>query len=214
MEVEHPEEPTGVNLGTNLSEEASRSVTVSKPIPFTFDLGYLLCNDANPVPPSPSQHEIASIARDCGQALINQLLTVCPIKSHPTDGVLISLPPPITPLPREKPLPVAKEETKWERFAKKKGIKDKKRGEGKMVYDDEKGDWVPKWGYKGRNKEGESSWLVEVDEKKELSLKASETIRGLDRRERLERVRRNERKQRANESKARRKGIKTFPASV
>ena len=122
----------------------------------------------------------------------------------------MTLPPPTFPLPREKPLPKQKkEETKWEKFARKKGIKEKKRGEGKMEYDEEKGDWVPKWGYKGRNKEGEGEWIVEVDEKKERELEGEgkgKTIRGEGRRDRVETVRRNDRKQRANERKGRKAG--------
>jgi len=117
--------------------------------------------------------------------------------------VLLTLPAATTALPREKPLPPEKQATKWERFAAKKGIKDKKRGEGKMVYDEGKGEWVPKWGYKGQNKEGEGEWIVEVDEKKEKEREGKEGggggVRSAGRRERKEAVRRNERKQRANE---------------
>ena len=144
------------------------------------------------------------MARDCAQGLINQLLTTCPITSN-EDGVLVTLPTPSTPLPREKPLPTAKEKTKWERFAEKRGIK-KKRKDGKLVYDEAKGDWVPKYGYKGKNKDGQDDWLVEVDEKKEREMKEGETIRGTSRRERVERIRRNERKQRANDRQQRKKG--------
>ena len=78
-----------------------------------------------------------------------------------------------------------------------------------MVYDEEKGDWVPKWGYKGKNKDDENDWLVEVDEKKESELKEGETMRGQNRRDRVERAKRNERKQRANEAKARKNGLRT-----
>ena len=115
----------------------------------------------------------------------------------------MTLPPCTTALPREKPLPVPKTETKWEKFAKKKGIQAKKKGEGKMVYDEATGEWVPKWGYKGRNKEGEGDWLVEVDEKKEKGMVDGEEVRGEGRRERKERIRRNERKERANQRKGR-----------
>lgn len=34
-----------------------------------------------------------------------------------------------------------------------------------MVYDEATGEWVPKWGYKGKNKELDNQWLVEVDDK-------------------------------------------------
>ncbi|KAG7007230.1 regulator of ribosome biosynthesis [Physcia stellaris] len=212
METETPVAPTN-NLPaaiTALEDSTSKperpSILVEKPIPYTFDLGNLLCNDSNPLPPSPSEALIASTARDTAQALINQLLTTCPITSSPSAGVLMNLPPCTTPLPREKPLPPPKTETTWEKFAKKKGIKDKSKGEGKMVYDEAKGEWMPKWGYKGRNKDGEGEWIVEVDEKKEKALEAGKEVRGEGRRARVEKVRRNERKQRANERKGR-KGL-------
>lgn len=115
------------------------------------------------------------------------------------------LPAPTTPLPREKPIPAVKEATKWERFAAKKGIKDKKR-DGKLVYDEPTGEWVPKWGYKGKNKEGENDWLVEVDEKKENSTGEAHDARADSRRERKEKVRRNERKQRNNDRAGRKNG--------
>lgn len=102
-----------------------------------------------------------------------------------------------------------KEKTKWEKFAEKKGIKDKKK-EGKMVFDEETQEWVPKWGYKGRNKDGEQDWIVEVDEKKEKKREGKGDeggIGGEGRRERKEKVRRNERKQRANERTGRKKEV-------
>ncbi|GME24674.1 Ribosomal biogenesis regulatory protein [Neofusicoccum parvum] len=178
-------------------------VTVEKPIPYTFDLGNLLCTDANPLPSS-GEDAIRETARDCAQVLINQLLSTCPVRST-KEGVLLDLPTPITPLPREKPAPKPKEPTKWELFAAKKGIKDKKK-EGNLVYDEEKGEWVPKWGYKGKNKDQDDQWLVEVDEKKEAETGEADNPRALPRKERVERVKRNERKQRSNEARARKKG--------
>lgn len=146
---------------------------VAKPQPYTFDLGHLMCVDANPLPTLPASSDAAAreailsnTARDCAQALINQLLTTCPINRSSDDGSLqIQLPAPEAHLPREKPVPKEKEKTKWERFAEKKGIKNKRK-EGKLVFDEAKGDWVPKYGYKGKKTE-DGDWLVEVDEKAE-----------------------------------------------
>jgi regulator of ribosome biosynthesis len=157
-------------------------VTVNKPIPYTFDLGNLLCNDSNPLPAVSQIQEtdIKNAARDCAQALINQLLSTCPItKSDDSTSVTLGLPTPTTHLPREKRVPEEKQMTKWQEFAKKKGIKDKKR-DGKLVYDEASGEWLPKYGYKG--KDG-----GEHDARKER------------REERVERVKRNERRERANE---------------
>ena len=78
-----------------------------------------------------------------------------------------------------------------------------------MVYDEAKGEWVPKWGYKGRNKEGEGEWIVEVDERREKELGGrgkGETVRGEGRRERVEKLRRGERKERNNERRGRKGG--------
>lgn len=143
--------------------------------PYTFDLGHLLCNDPNPLPSvkglDDKQKEavLSSTAQGCAQALINQLLASCPISKSSDDGSLqIKLPAPETALPREKPVPMEKEKTKWEKFAEKKGIKNKRR-DGKLVYDEAKGDWVPKYGYKGKNTDGDGEWLVEVDEKAEAA---------------------------------------------
>lgn len=75
-----------------------------------------------------------------------------------------------------------------------------------MVYDEEKGEWVPKWGYKGKNKEAENEWLVEVPDKQwkkeEGRIPDGGNIRSESRIERRERIKRNERKMRANDRKA------------
>lgn len=181
--------------------KARLPVTVNKPIPYTFDLGNLLCNDANPLPPvsTIAEADIKNAARDCAQALLNQLLSTCPItKSDDSTSVTLTLPTPTTVLPREKPIPADKPMTKWQEFAKKKGIKDKKR-EGKLVYDEASGEWLPKYGYKGKNKEGENDWLVEVDDKKEKKDGSEHDARKEKRQERVDRVKRNERRMRANE---------------
>ncbi|KAI1384929.1 ribosomal biogenesis regulatory protein [Hypoxylon trugodes] len=156
-------------------------ITVTKPTPYTFDLGLLLANDPNPLSPTnPSssdlESQLSATARDGAQALINQLLSTLPL-STTTSGVLLSLPPPSTPLPREKPLPPPKEPTKWEQFAARKGIKPKTREQRRakaQKYNEETGEWERTWGYdKGgarkRREEGmvQQDWLVEVDEKKE-----------------------------------------------
>ncbi|KJZ80584.1 hypothetical protein HIM_00434 [Hirsutella minnesotensis 3608] len=179
-------------------------VAVEKPTPYSFDLGHLLALDPNTITLDHASLEqsLADVARDGAQALINQLLTTCPLTST-TDGVLLTLPPPTTPLPREKPVPEAKPPTKWERFVAKKGIKAKTREQRKnLVFDEDSGEWKRKWGYQAMNKKGEDDWLVEVDPKKEAERKEGTSIRGDGRRERKERIKRNERKMRKNERNA------------
>ena len=69
-----------------------------------------------------------------------------------------------------------------------------------MVYDEESGEWVRKWGYKGKSQREGGEWLVELDEKKqkkeEEALEGGKGTRGEGKRERMRRV---ERKMRNNE---------------
>jgi len=65
-----------------------------------------------------------------------------------------------TPLPRAKPLPKPKAPTKWEQFAAAKGIQKKRRE--KKIWDEEKQEWVDRWGRGAKNKQVEEQWAVEV----------------------------------------------------
>ncbi|QIW99876.1 hypothetical protein AMS68_005394 [Peltaster fructicola] len=138
-----------------------------RPQPYTFDLGLLLCNDSNAIPPLGDDKEAAlsEIARETAQALINQLLTTCTVATPSQQLLQFTLPPPVTHLPREKPVPKEREKTTWERFAAKKGIT-KKRKDGKLVFDESTGAWKPKYGYKGKPSEStkgiQEDWLVEA----------------------------------------------------
>lgn len=206
-----------------LANSSPSPITVSKPTPYTFDLGHLTANDPNPLDLSPSitlNTSLQAIARDGAQSLLNQLLTTCTITSSAANGVLLNLPAPQTHLPRHKPLPTPKPPTKWELFARKKGIgkystkaggalADKERRK-KLVYDEATGEWVPRWGYKGKNKPEDDQWAVEVPEKdwkkEEDAAAKGGSIRGMNRTERKERIKRNERKMRANDRRAKKGG--------
>lgn len=195
---------------TTTQKPAKLPVTVDKPTPYTFDLGLLLANDPNPVAIPPStltdrsalETHLASVARDGAQVLINQLLTTCAISSTPA-GVLLTLPPPQTALPREKPVPAPKAETKWSAFAKRRGIKPKTREQRRnQQYNEETGEFERRWGYKGANKAGEDDAIIEVSAADEARRKEGTSVRGDKRREIRERVKRNERRMRKNQRNA------------
>lgn len=73
--------------------------------------------------------------------------------------VLVKLPEPNTIIPREKPIPKPKPPSKWEEFAKRKGITKKKRE--RMILDKDTQEWKPRYGYKRGNDETQD-WLLEV----------------------------------------------------
>ncbi|KGQ99221.1 hypothetical protein MEW_00086 [Candida albicans P60002] len=190
------------------SEKEYKPVTVDKPIPNTYDLGNLATFDPNPLDnekllskdESIKEDHLQSVTRDNVQLLINQILSL-PVKTTTeTHGsstgqnstmTLIQLPEPTTILPREKPIPKAKPLTKWQQFAARKGIKPKAK-DGKMVYDEDTGEWVPKWGYKGKNKSIDDQWLVEVDDKVKNTEDELIDPRTLKRAERKKLIKKNE----------------------
>lgn len=100
---------------------------------------------------------LLNLARDNTQLLFNTIWEL-PIE-RVDDVVLVKLPPPTTVIPREKPVPKAKPLTKWEQYAKTKGIVKKKKG--RMVWDETVKDWRPRWGYKRAN-DDTKDWCIEV----------------------------------------------------
>ena len=94
------------------------------------------------------------ITRDNTQFMINHLFEL-PTENSEVGPIVLSyknvnisqatLPARVTKIPREKPIP-KKVETKWEKYAKMKGIKKHKRE--RMVYDKDAQEWRPRWGYK------------------------------------------------------------------
>ncbi|KAI1621420.1 ribosomal biogenesis regulatory protein [Exophiala viscosa] len=206
---------------TSASKPERLPTTVDKPTPYTFDPGYLTATDPNPLPSTSTllsqsfterNTTLQTIAREGAQSLLNTLLTTCTITSTP-DGLVMALPPPTIALPRWKPLPKPKAPTKWELFARKKGIgkfggnlkggaalEDRKKN---LVYDEESGEWVKKWGYKGKNKQAENEWLVELDDDKQQKEKDGVNPRAVSRQERVEKIKRQDRRQRNNERRSR-----------
>ncbi|EMD40436.1 hypothetical protein CERSUDRAFT_148443 [Gelatoporia subvermispora B] len=135
-----------------------------------------------------------STARDGVQALIGALFSL-PTAPSP-DGPLAQLPPPTTQLPRAKSLPKPKPPTKWEQFAKAKGIQHKQRD--KKEWDEERQEWVDRWGWKGANKQLEDQWLTEVPKNADIDHDPSKVARD----ERKARVAKNEKQRLANLSRA------------
>jgi len=191
---------------------------VERPIPPTFDFGNLTVFDTNPLENSSLLSEkleereshLKNTTRDNVQVLINQILQL-PVKrttesnnsssNQDSAMVLFALPEPTSELPREKPIPKPKAPTKWELFAAKKGIK-KRANDGKLVFDEASGKWVPKWGYKGQNKVLDNQWLVEVDDKKHTGEKELIDPRTLNRQERKKLVKKNQIQQEKNAKRA------------
>lgn len=113
------------------------------------DLGYLMAFDSHHqfLSPPSSREELVKESIQQGtklvQAIADSLFSLPSTEDR--DGPIVKLPPPTTRLPREKPLPKPRPPTKWEEFAKKKGIQNRKKD--KQVFDDQTGTWKRRYGY-------------------------------------------------------------------
>ncbi|GBE79867.1 ribosome biogenesis regulatory protein-domain-containing protein [Sparassis latifolia] len=179
-----------------------KAVTVEKDIPLEIDTGFLTVTDLNPVDAESYEANLEdyllSTARDGAQAMIGALFSLPTTASE--DGPLAQLPTPTTALPRAKPLPKPKPPTKWEQFAKAKGIQHRTRE--KRVWDEERQEWVDRWGWRGANKKEEGQWLTEVRANADVDHDPAKVVRD----KRKAKVAKNERQHQSNVARAQQSG--------
>ncbi|XP_022987784.1 ribosome biogenesis regulatory protein homolog [Cucurbita maxima] len=119
------------------------------------DIGHLMAFDPHHhfTSPPPTREELVNECLQKGtelvQAIANELFILPSTEDR--DGPLVKLSQPKTKLPREKPLPKPKAPTKWELFAKKRGIKNRKKD--KILYDEQTQTWKRRHGYDRANDE-------------------------------------------------------------
>ncbi|BFU19032.1 ribosome biogenesis regulatory protein, putative [Entamoeba histolytica HM-1:IMSS-B] len=134
---------------------------------FELDVGNLLVTDRSDVDiekfKSDSWKYIGEIAKEASKTLIDNIYAREDVSDHsdPSLGKVVILDEPEMKFPREKPLPASKEPTKWELFAKRKGIKKTKKS-GK-VWNQETHSWVPRFGMGSAKqiKKKTEGWIVE-----------------------------------------------------
>ncbi|TVU36033.1 hypothetical protein EJB05_17943 [Eragrostis curvula] len=131
-----------------MAEEAA-ATTAAAASNYEVDLGNLMAYDpshhlaAAPSNREAMREECLQKATELAQAVADVLFALPPNEAR--DGPLVRLPPPNTRLPREKHLPRPKPPTKWEQFAKMKGIT--KRKKNKREWDEQTQSWKRTYGY-------------------------------------------------------------------
>eukprot|EP00911_Craspedida_sp_UC1_P002607 UC1_evm2s1929 len=146
-----------MDVGSVLREERARSarlrdlVEIKRDESPLIDVGHLLCGDARPLESETMTDASAmeTLARENTQLLINEIWQLPVTKD--VHGVFAKMPTGTTPLPREKPLPEDRPQTRFEKYAEMKGMQ--KRKKSRMVYDENKDEWRPRWGYNKANDE-------------------------------------------------------------
>eukprot|EP01127_Copromyxa_protea_P004350 TRINITY_DN14216_c0_g1_i1.p1 TRINITY_DN14216_c0_g1~~TRINITY_DN14216_c0_g1_i1.p1 ORF type:complete len:307 (+),score=98.36 TRINITY_DN14216_c0_g1_i1:54-974(+) len=141
-------------LLVNKEEESSEDETLAPVL--DIDLGNLLAFDYQDQPKDAKL--IKDHAERVVQGLFDQVFNLPVTKSDV--GPLAQLPYPKTGIPREKPIPKPKPPTKWEAFAKEKGIqKQKKRS--RMAFDEVSGEYKPRFGAGRAADPVADSWVLE-----------------------------------------------------
>ncbi|ORY94539.1 ribosome biogenesis regulatory protein-domain-containing protein [Syncephalastrum racemosum] len=180
------------------SKSQYKPITVEKLIPVEYDLKRLAAFDTNPFDEKQLNDDretyLHNLTRDNTQLLVNAIFEL-PFETA-EDVVLAKLPAlGETRLPREKPLPKEKPLTRWEKFAKVKGIQNRKRE--RFVWDEDKKKYVVRWGYAGGEKD-KDDWLLEVPQNANPMEDQYAKVRD----EKKERIDKNKRRRQRNEEEA------------
>lgn len=197
-------------------EEADklRQITVHKELELQLDLGNMLACDPNPPDTqgrragsgAELEERLKALARDNTQLLVNALWALPAERLPGGEAVLVArLPEPSLRLPREKPPPRPRAPTRWEQFAKLKGIQ--KRKKTNLVWDEARGEWRRRWGYK-RAGDDTKDWLIEVPES---SADPERDLFGERRKAKREMVAKNELNRLRNIARAQRSGDGRVP---
>lgn len=139
----------------NSTKNAEAGLSVS------VDIGNLFAFDPRPVDTTELRKNkeayLKKLCQQSTQLIVNQLFE---LPQERVENVIVAkLPKGTTILPREKPLPKPDPMTKWEKYAKMKGIQKKKKS--RMVFDEVHNEWRPRWGY-GRKNDSTKDWLIEI----------------------------------------------------
>lgn len=98
------------------------------------------------------------LTRDNVQLLINQIWELPTERVE--EAIVAKLPASTYVLPRARPVPKPKPLSKWQQFAKSKGIDKKKKS--KLKWDQQLQKWIPLYGYKRADAQKQKDWLIEV----------------------------------------------------
>lgn len=155
-------ETVAVNNIIRIDEDPSKSIRVNKLLDLQLDIGTLLAIDTNDLDNKKLKGSkdayLKNLARENTQILLNAIWQLPTEKVE--NNIVAKLPKPTYILPREKPVPKPKPLTKWQEFAKEKGIQRQKKPN--LTWDEILKKWVPRYGYQRSKAEKEKNWIIEV----------------------------------------------------
>lgn len=134
-----------------------KSAVPSREDNLTYCLAHLAAFDISPLHPKANIH---TQTRDNVQLLVNKIFSLSREESDEGPTALIPREDGFR-LPRQRPVPKVKPETRWEKFMKERRMEKRKRSQ--MVFDEVSGDWKRRWGYKSvKASEDRANGILEV----------------------------------------------------
>lgn len=126
----------------------------------SYDLRNLCCTNSDSISLNGDREEILRAAAiKTGQSLIESIFSL-PVEDSEY-GPLVTLPErEEIKIPRKQHVPEPKPETKWEKFAREKGIKNTKKE--RMVYDEVNDVYRPRYGYKSIKSVVDETPVIEI----------------------------------------------------
>ncbi|KAG5473053.1 hypothetical protein CUR178_02969 [Leishmania enriettii] len=132
---------------------------------YQLDVGLLTVTDVSTVSgPMRREEDLMSSCMNALKALLGEFVdlpTEVKKSKYESATSLVQLPQPVMSLPREKAPPKPKPLTAWQKFALKKGI-DIHRKKANRVFDEDRQEWMDKWGKRAREDREKYDWLREV----------------------------------------------------
>jgi regulator of ribosome biosynthesis len=174
------------------------------------DVGNLLVCEPSPLDKSEMKKDVEGKCKELATVMAQELISklFCLPSTPALQGRMVELPNPTTLLPRFKPLPKPKPLTRWEKFAKDKGIVKRKRS--KYAFDENTGEFKRRYGYDRVN---DINDVAIIEAKK--SDKLGEDPFTKHRQDKKERVRKQEERRLTNLKKAAKEGgKKALPATI
>lgn len=172
-----------------------------------YDLFNLSAADLHALPTAKGQARedlLMEAAARTTQLLVRRIFECAHERSEV--GPLALLPAETSVLPREKRVPEPKPETKWEKYARDKGIQ--KRKKDRMVFDEGTQSFAPRYGYKRAKAGEEEHAVIEVKPGQDPHADPFEAAS----KDKRDRVKKNAKNQAANTSRALRKGGRSMSA--
>lgn len=136
---------------------ASKGATAEKEDNLTYCLAHLAGFDITPLHP---KVDLAGQTRDNVQLLVNKIFGLGREDTEDGPAALIPLEEGFR-LPRQRPIPKVKVETRWQKFMKERNMTKRKRS--RLVFDEIAQDWRPRYGYKSiKQNDDKHNGILEV----------------------------------------------------